>query len=80
MYKRGKVSFGSGESGAIGEIEDIGTFKFFIKVYAPKDEWLERYVSEGAASIGSIDNLQHLKTLGWKFRTSAEFRNRHNGG
>ena len=67
LYKRGKVSFGSGESRAIGKIQDIGTFKFFIKVYKPKDKWLERYVSEGAASIGSIDNLKHLKILGWKF-------------
>ena len=67
LYKRGKVAFGSGESTAIGKIKDIGTFKFFIKVYDPKDKWLKRYVSEGAASVGSIDNLKHLKTLDWEF-------------
>jgi hypothetical protein len=66
LYKRGKVSFGSGESTAIGEIRDFGTFKFFIKVYKPEEKWLKRYVSEGAASIGSVENLQHLKSLGWK--------------
>ena len=70
LYKRDKVSFGSGESGAIGKIEDIGTFKFFIKVYKPTDTWLERYVSEGAASKGLICNLKHLKILGWKFSKS----------
>ena len=70
LYKRDKVSFGSGESTAIGKIKDIGTFKFFIKVYKPTDKWLKRYVSEGAASKGLIDNLKHLKTLGWKFDKS----------
>jgi hypothetical protein len=66
LYKRGKVSFGSGESTAIGQIEDYGTFKFFIKVYKPEEKWLKRYVSEGAASIGAVEHLKHLKSLGWK--------------
>ncbi len=67
LYERGKVSFGTGESRVIGEIEDIDTFKFFMKIYKPDEEYYTRYVSEAAAASGLIENLKYLQLLEWKF-------------
>ena len=67
LYERGKVSFKTGESRAIGEIEDIATFKFFMKIYQPDKKYYTRYVSEAAAASGLIENLKHLQLLEWKF-------------